>query len=126
MFGGLIVLNQGRRADGPEPGLSATSTDVDAKVEPGSPPAAAPPSILLARSNNKYLKINFRIFIIVGAGKQNRTAVSTLARLHNSRYTTPAYLIIKFPVPRSGIEPESNVFQTFAVTDLATSASGGR
>ncbi|GEM_PF-3342563 len=25
-------------------------------------------------------------------------------------------------VPRSGIEPESNVFQTFAVTDLATSA----
>jgi hypothetical protein len=29
-------------------------------------------------------------------------------------------------VPRSGIEPESNVFQTFAVTDLATSAYGGR
>jgi len=34
MFGGLIVLNQGRRADGPEPGLNKTLAKAYVKETP--------------------------------------------------------------------------------------------
>ena len=41
--------------------------------------------------NKKHLKYG----VFVGAGEQNRTAVLTLARLHNSHYTTPAYATLR-------------------------------
>ncbi len=45
-----------------------------------------------------------------GAGERNRTAFSTLARLHNNRYTTPAY------VPRVRIELTTPAFSELCST----------
>jgi hypothetical protein len=42
---------------------------------------------------------NSFVKIFLGAGEQNRTAVSSLARKYNSHYTTPALLNI---LPKAG------------------------
>ena len=44
-----------------------------------------------------------------GAGEQNRTAVSTLARSHNGHYTTPANVKDNL-VPGKGIGPSTTAF----------------